>query len=100
MSSDEELRALRTALEKSQQENKELRSLLAGFEAMNPNGLLERIDQLEKEKLELRVRLERADQVRVEWDARAHALRRELDIALTEQERLRHVLENERLTRR
>lgn len=99
MSSDEELRALRDALEKSQKENKELRSLLAGFEAMNPNGLLQRIDELENEKGDLRVRLERADQVRADWDARLQSLRRELDIALKEQERLRHVLENERLTR-
>lgn len=100
MGSDEETRALRDALEKAQQANKELRSQLAGLEALNPRGLLERIDALEGEKLELRVRLERADQVRVEWDARVHGLRRELDIALQEQERLRRVLENERLTRR
>lgn len=99
MGSDEETRELRVALEKSQQDNKELRSLLAGFEAMNPKALMERIDVLETEKLDLRVRLERADEVRVEWDARVHALRRELEIALREQERLRHVLDNERLTR-
>ncbi|PZR12230.1 MAG: hypothetical protein DI536_15075 [Archangium gephyra] len=99
MSSDEETRELRAALEKSQQENRELRSLLAGFEALNPRQLLERIDALENEKLELRVRLERADEVRAEWDARVHGLRRELEIALREQVRLRHVLDNERLTR-
>lgn len=99
MSSDEELRELRVALEKAQQENRELRSLLAGFEAMNPKQLMERIDALEDEKLELRVRLERADEVRAEWDARVNALRRELEIALREQVRLRHVLDNERLTR-
>lgn len=99
MASDEEVRGLRDALETTQQENKALRALLAEFESLDPKGLMRRIDQLENEKLELRVRLERADVVRNQWDARVQALRRELDIALKEQDRLRHVLENERLAR-
>ncbi len=92
MSSDEEVHALRVALEKSQQENKELHRLVEALAAFDQQKLLGRIE-------ELRVRLERADEVRAEWDTRMHALRRELDIALKEQERLRSVLENERLTR-
>lgn len=92
MSSDEEVHALRVALEKSQQENKELHRLVEALAELDQKKLVERVE-------ELRVRLERADEVRVEWDARMHALRRELEIALKEQERLRTVLENERLTR-
>lgn len=45
-------------------------------------------------------RLEQADKVRAEWDDRAQRLRRELEIARKEQQRLRNLLENERLTKR
>ncbi|MFO0595808.1 MAG: hypothetical protein U0228_10900 [Myxococcaceae bacterium] len=91
--------ALREALEHAQHENKLLRRQLAELNALDPQALQERIKSLETENVELRGRLERADVVRTEWDARVRALKRELDIARAEQERLRAVLENERLSR-
>lgn len=91
---------LRNALEKAQGDNKRLVGELAELRAFDPKELLERIAALEKVNVELRARLERADLVRTEWDARVKGLRRELDIARTEQERLRSLLENERLSRR
>lgn len=95
MSDEKELRA---ALEKAQHDNKLLTGELAELRAFSPKELLDRIHLLEKENAELRQRLETADLVRTDWDARVRALRRELDIARAEQERLRTVLENERLT--
>jgi hypothetical protein len=99
MSSSED-RALRDALEAVQQENKGLRGRVAELSAFKPEELLARIHELEGQNLELRVRLEQADKVRATWDARVQALRRELGIAHDEQERLRSVLENERLSKR
>jgi hypothetical protein len=90
---------LRDALEKAQQEAKDLRGRVGELTAFKPEELLARIHELEAFSGELRVRLERADQVRVEWDQRVQGLRRELEIARTEQERLRSLLENERLSK-
>jgi len=99
VSSDLELRDLRDALERAQNENKELRLELARVRAFDPDPMLARISALEVENLELRGRLETADRVRASWDARLTALKRELDIAREEQDRLRTVLENERLSK-
>jgi chromosome segregation ATPase len=96
MSSSEE-RELREALEKAQQEAKELRGRVGELTAFKPEELLARIHELEAYSGELRGRLETADKVRAEWDGRVQQLRRELEIARKEQERLRSVLENERL---
>lgn len=96
MSDEKELRA---ALEKAQHENKQLIGELAELRAFDPRELLDRIHALEKENTDLRQRLETADLVRADWDARVRALKRELDIARAEQERLRTVLENERLAK-
>ncbi len=98
MSSSEE-KELREALEKAQHEAKELRGRIGELTAFKPEELLARIAELELDGAELRMRLELADKVRAEWDARVQQLRRELDIARKEQERLRNVLENERLSR-
>lgn len=98
MSSSEE-RELRDALEKAQQEAKELRGRVGELSAFKPEELLARIHELEANSGELRARLEVADKVRAEWDARVQKLRRELEIARKEQERLRSVLENERLSK-
>lgn len=95
----DETRELREALEKVQHENKQLRGQLAEVQAFKPEELLARIDTLELEKVELRTRLERADLVREDWDRRFAQLRRELDAARQEQERLRSLLENERLSK-
>ncbi len=97
MASEDE-RALRDALEAAQQENKRLRSWVAELTALNHEALLARIKALEADNVDLHARLERADEVRVDWDHRAHQLRRELDTARQEQERLRSLLENERLS--
>lgn len=96
-SSDE--KELRSALEKAQHEAKELRGKVGELSAFKPEELLARIHELESNSGELRARLEQADKVRATWDARVQALRRELEIARKEQERLRTVLENERLSR-
>ncbi|MFT3711752.1 MAG: hypothetical protein QM817_29285 [Archangium sp.] len=96
MSDEKELRA---ALEKAQHDNKLLTGQLAELRAFDPKELLDRIHTLEKESAELRARLETADLVRADWDARVRGLRRELDIARAEQDRLRNLLENERLSR-
>lgn len=93
-------RELRDALERVQQENKALRLQVVEFSAIDVGGLELRIAELELENAELRVQLEQADKVRERWDERAQRLRRELDIAVKEQDRLRSVLENERLARR
>lgn len=98
MSAEEE-RALRDALEAAQHENKMLRGMVAELTAFNVEELLARIHALETETGELRARLERADRVRVEWDHRTLQLRRELEAARQEQERLRSLLENERLSK-
>ena len=98
MSSSEE-RELRDALEKAQHEAKELRGRVGELTAFKPEELLARIHELEANSGELRVRLEQADKVREQWDARVQRLRRELEIARQEQERLRSLLENERLSR-
>lgn len=90
---------LRDALEKAQHEAKELRARVGELSAFDPEELLARIHELEETQLELRMRLEQADKVRTDWDQRVQQLRRELDIARKEQERLRNLLENERLTR-
>jgi signal transduction histidine kinase len=99
MASSEE-RELRDALERAQQEAKELRGRIGELTAFKPEELLARIDELETTSTELRGRLEVADKVRTEWDARVQGLRRELEIARKEQERLRSLLENERLSKR
>lgn len=98
MPSSEE-KELRAALEKAQHEAKELRGKVGELSAFKPEELLARIHELEANGSELRMRLEQADKVRAEWDARVQSLRRELEIARQEQERLRSVLENERLSR-
>jgi len=98
MPSSEE-KELRDALEKAQHEAKELRGKVGELSAFKPEELLARIHELEKDGAELRMRLEQADKVRAQWDARVQSLRRELEIARKEQERLRSVLENERLSR-
>ena len=98
MSSSEE-RELREALEKAQHEARELRGRVGELTAFKPEELLARIHELEANSGELRMRLETADKVRAEWDARVQALRRELEIARQEQDRLRSLLENERLSR-
>lgn len=98
MSSSEE-KELRDALEKAQHEVKELRGRVGELSAFKPEELLARIHELEANSGELRMRLETADKVRAEWDARVQQLRRELEIARQEQERLRNLLENERLSR-
>lgn len=98
MPSSEE-KELRAALEKAQHEAKELRGKVGELSAFEPEELLARIHELEANGSELRMRLEQADKVRAEWDARVQSLRRELEIARQEQERLRSVLENERLSR-
>lgn len=98
MSSSEE-RELREALEKAQHEARELRGRVGELIAFKPEELLARIHELEANSGELRMRLETADKVRAEWDARVQALRRELEIARQEQDRLRSLLENERLSR-
>ena len=98
MSAEEE-RALRDALEAAQHENKQLRGMVAELSAFRVEDLLSRIHSLEAETGELRARLERADKVRAEWDHRALQLRRELEAARQEQERLRSLLENERLSK-
>lgn len=90
---------LRAALEKAQHDNKLLTGQLAELRAFDPKELLDRVHLLEKEIADLRQRLETADRVRADWDARVRSLRRELDIARSEQDRLRIVLENERLTK-
>ena len=92
-------RELRDALEKAQQENKLLRGELAELRTFDPKSLLSRIAELEAEVTTLRQRLEQADLVRENWDGRVKRLKLELDIARMEQERLRSLLENERLTR-
>ena len=99
MSSSDE-RELRDALERAQAEAKELRGRVGELTAFKPEELLLRIDELETTGDALRVRLEQADKVRAEWDGRAQGLRRELEIARKEQERLRSLLENERLSKR
>jgi hypothetical protein len=98
MSSSEE-KELREALEKAQHEAKELRGRVGELSAFKPEELLARIHELEANSGELRMRLETADKVRAEWDARVQQLRRELEIAREEQERLRNLLENERLSK-
>lgn len=98
MSSSQD-RELRDALERTQQENRALRLQVAELSAIDVGGLEARIAELERENAELWAQLERADEVREQWDARVQRLRRELEIALNEQERLRTVLENERLAR-
>jgi predicted nuclease with TOPRIM domain len=92
-------RGLRDALEQAQAENKALRAELEVLRPFSPEVLLAQIAKLEGEKAELRARLEMADQVRTTWDLRLQALKRELGIARQEQDRLRTVLENERLAR-
>lgn len=99
MSSSED-RELRDALEAVQQENKGLRGLVAELSAFHPEELMARIAELENQNGELRMRLDQADRVRETWDARTQRLRRELGIARTEQDRLRSLLENERLSKR
>ena len=99
-SSVSEARGLRDALESSQQENKGLRGLVAELSAFKPEELHAEIDRLEHDNTVLRQRLERADKVRVTWDARLQSLRRELAIARREQDRLRSLLETERLAKR
>ena len=99
MSSSEE-KELRAALENAQHEAKELRGRVGELTAFKPEELLARIHELEASSGELRMRLEQADKVREEWDARVQRLRRELEIAREEQERLRNLLENERLSKR
>ena len=98
MPSSEE-KELRAALEEAQHEAKELRGKVGELSAFKPEELLARIHELEANGSELRMRLEQADKVRAEWDARVQSLRRELEIARQEQERLRSLLENERLSR-
>lgn len=95
----DETKELREALEKAQGENKALRMRVAELKTFDPEELLARIAALEADCGELRARLEQADKVRATWDARTQQLRRELEIAHAEQERLRSVLENERLAR-
>ena len=98
MSSSEE-RELREALERAQHEAKELRGRVGELTAFKPEELLARIHELEANSGELRMRLETADKVRAEWDGRVQQLRRELEIARQEQDRLRSLLENERLSK-
>jgi len=98
-SSITEERELRDALERAQTTNRVLREELEVLRPFSPEVLLARIGVLEREKAELLARLETADKVRETWDARVQSLRRELGIARDEQERLRTVLENERLAR-
>lgn len=93
-------RELRDALERVQQENKELRLQLAELSAIDVAGYEARIEELEHDNAVLRQRLDQADRVREKWDARVRRLKLELDIAQKEQERLRTVLDNERLSRR
>ena len=99
MASSEETE-LRDALENAQAEAKRLRGRVGELTAFRPEELLARIDELERNGDALRVRLEQADKVRAEWDSRVQGLRRELDIARKDQERLRSLLENERLKKR
>jgi chromosome segregation ATPase len=99
MASSEETE-LRDALESAQAEAKHLRGRVGELTAFRPEELLARIDELEHTGDALRVRLERADKVRAEWYSRVQGLRRELDIARREQERLGSLLGNERLTKR
>ncbi|MFZ5444183.1 MAG: hypothetical protein ACOZQL_29575 [Myxococcota bacterium] len=94
-----EERELRGALEAAQQELKRLRARIDELISFDPEELLGRIATLELENRTMRERLERADEVRATWDLRARALKRELDIARQEQDRLRSLLENERLSR-
>lgn len=94
-----EERELRQALEGAQAEIKRLRGRIDEIVAFDPEALHTRIARLERENADLKQRLDRADEVREEWDARVRALRRELDIARQEQDRLRSLLENERLSR-
>jgi hypothetical protein len=98
-SSITEERELRDALERAQTTNRVLREDLEVLRPFSPEALLARIGVLEREKAELLARLETADKVRETWDARVQSLRRELGIAREEQDRLRTVLENERLAR-
>ena len=98
-SSSSEEKELRAALEKAQHEAKELRGRVGELSAFKPEELLARIHELEANSQELRMRLEQADKVRADWDARVQRLRRELEIARDEQERLRSLLENERLSK-
>jgi chromosome segregation ATPase len=98
-SSSTEDRELRDALERAQQEARELRGKVGELSAFKPEELLARIHELEANSQELRMRLEQADKVRAEWDGRVQRLRRELEIARNEQERLRNLLENERLSK-
>jgi len=92
-------RELRQALEAAQAEIKRLRGRIDEIVAFDPEALHTRIARLERENADLKQRLDRADEVREEWDARVRALRRELDIARQDQDRLRSLLENERLAR-
>lgn len=94
--SESEERSLRDLLEKTQQENAELRARVEHLEQFEPAILLAHIARLERVIGELQGRLERADQVRLDWDERARGLQRELDIARDDQRRLRRVLEAER----
>ena len=89
---------LREALENAQHANKQLVGELAELKTFSPKELLEKVHALEKENAELRARLERADLVRTDWDKKVRRLKLELDIAKQEQDRLRNVLENERLS--
>ena len=73
MSSSEE-KELRAALENAQHEAKELRGRVGELTAFKPEELLARIHELEASSGELRMRLERADKVREEWDARVQRL--------------------------
>jgi predicted nuclease with TOPRIM domain len=92
-------RELRQALEAAQAEIKRLRGRIDEIVAFDPEALHTRIARLERENADLKQRLDRADEVREEWDARVRGLRRELEIARQDQDRLRSVLENERLAR-
>ena len=98
-SSSSEEKELRAALEQAQHEAKALRGRVGELSAFKPEELLARIHELEANSGELRMRLETADKVRAEWDGRVQQLRRELEIARQEQDRLRSLLENERLSK-
>ena len=84
-------RELRDELERVQAENRALRARTAQLERAEAEA-----EQLRRKNSQLRLRLERADLVREQWDRQKRALKHELAIALQEQQRLRKLLENAR----
>jgi hypothetical protein len=84
-------RELRDEFERVQAENRGLRARNAELEHLEGE-----VAQLLRKNAQLRLRLERADEIREQWDRQKRLLKQELAIALGEQKRLRKLLENAR----